>query len=211
MQSRLPDRTIENFRASKSLDRRFWSTENSSIFVFRGLKIVLLSVGFNVSRSRDCCQILSSLWMLCQRFWSSKFVRRSVGYFIPDEPFHNLGALNPSLDVPELHKNSSIHGFWCFLKLGKGSSGNRSKFHLGGAGHSFSAREFFFQNIPTYPFATEELQSLSHDVIELSLVHRSKKKHPLFEQMCPELLYTDLKFEQIKSIYLLHVYEALHT
>ena len=34
-------------------------------------------------------------------------------------------------------------------------------------------------------------------------------KHPLFEQIRPELLHTDLEFEQIKSIYLLHVYEAL--
>ena len=34
-------------------------------------------------------------------------------------------------------------------------------------------------------------------------------KHPLFEQILPELLHTDLKFEQKKSIYLLHVYGAL--
>ena len=37
----------------------------------------------------------------------------------------------------------------------------------------------------------------------------SKKKHPFFELIRPELLHTDPKFEQIKSIYLLHVFEAL--
>ena len=30
--------------------------------------------------------------------------------------------------------------------------------------------------------------------------------HPLFAQILAELLHTDLKFEQAKSIYLLHVY-----
>ena len=37
----------------------------------------------------------------------------------------------------------------------------------------------------------------------------SKKKHHSFEQIQTELLHTDLTFEQINSIYLLHVYGAL--
>ena len=39
----------------------------------------------------------------------------------------------------------------------------------------------------------------------ITITHEQVKHH-LFEQIRPEFIYTDLKFEQIESIYLLHVY-----
>ena len=44
---------------------------------------------------------------------------------------------------------------------------------------------------------------------EVTLSEFAQVNDGLFEQIRPELLHTDLKFEQIKSIYLLHVNEAL--
>ena len=82
----LPDRPFHNFRASKSVDWRFLTTESLSISGFRGSKVVKRSVGFLIA----CCvpnfsftvllDLLHAFFLSTQQIgWKIRLLRTRLG------------------------------------------------------------------------------------------------------------------------------------